>query len=351
MKQPAIRAGRPQAIAYGAVALSMAAIGGWIAYSRWAIDHDQEISPALPGEPIDINSPDGRIHVYSGGLSAGIPLLLVHSINAAASSYEVRPLFLHYAESRPVYAIDLPGFGLSDRLDKIYTARMMTDALHAAAAEIRSRHKGQAMDVIALSLSCEYAARAALERPVDYRSLGLISPTGFDRALSGEGPAQSTRGNGFTHGALSIPLWSQALFDAVVSRPSMRFFLEKTWGSKHIDEALLEYDQRTAHRRGARYAVWSFLAGYLFANDISRIYRLLEAPVWAVHGRRGDFVDYRYEREVETKANWTLDEFDTGAFPHFETLAAVTKSYDRFQTQLVATSSITINQSDVFATR
>ena len=209
----------------------------------------------------------------------------------------------------------------------------MTDALHAAATEIRGKHNGQAVDVMALSLTCEYAARAALERPDAYRSLGLVSPTGFDRALSGEGPAQSTRGNRFTHAALSVPFWSQALFDLLVSRPSMRFFLEKTWGSKRIDEALLEYDQCAAHRRGARYAVWSFLAGYLFAGDISRIYRLLKLPIWAVHGRRGDFVDYRYELEVENKANWFLDEFDTGAFPHFENLAAVTKSYNQFQNQ------------------
>jgi pimeloyl-ACP methyl ester carboxylesterase len=240
-------------------------------------------------------------------------------------------LFLHYGESRPVYAIDLPGFGYSDRSRKIYTARMMADALHAATAEIKARHQDQSIDVMAISLSCEYAARAALERPDDYRSLGLISPTGFDRALSGEGPAQSTRGNPWTLAILSFPLWSQALFDAVASRASMRFFLKKTWGSKYIDENLLNYDYGSAHRPGARHAVWSFLTGYLFANDISRIYRLLELPVWAVHGRRGDFVDYQYEKEVEDKPNWSFDEFDTGAFPHFEDLAALTNSYDRFE--------------------
>lgn len=108
------------------------------------------------------------------------------------------------------------------------------------------------------------------------------------------------------------------------------------FSEKRIDEALLEYDQRTAHRPGARHAVWSFVAGYLFADDISRIYRLLELPVWAVHGRRGDFVDYRYEAEVAYKTNWSLDEFDTGAFPHFENLPAVTKSYDRFQNRITA---------------
>ena len=38
------------------------------------------------------------------------PLLLLHSINASASAYEVKPLFEHYRQQRPVYAPDLPGF-------------------------------------------------------------------------------------------------------------------------------------------------------------------------------------------------------------------------------------------------
>jgi pimeloyl-ACP methyl ester carboxylesterase len=343
MTNAAVRPGPYRNIAYGVAAVSLAAAAGWIAYSRWAINHDHEVAPALPGERFYLDTAAGKLCVYASGKREGAPLLLVHSINAAASAYEIRPLFLHYAESRPVYAIDLPGFGQSDRQDRVYTARMMADALHAATAEIRRRHSMAEIDVIALSLSCEYAARVALERPDDYRSLGFISPTGFDRNLSGEGAAQSTRGSRLKLGAVSFPLWSQALFDLVTSRPSIRFFLEKTWGSKRIDEALLEYDYRSAHQPGARHAVWSFLSGYLFADDISRIYRLLELPVWAVHGSRGDFVDYRYETEVEFKPNWSLDEFFTGAFPHFEDLPAVAKSYDRFQNQIIADSALTIS--------
>jgi pimeloyl-ACP methyl ester carboxylesterase len=342
MKQLAVRTSRYQTIALGAVAVSFAAAAGWIAYSRWVIDHNEELLPALPGARFNLETSNGKIHVYSAGPTEGVPLLLVHSINAAASAYEVRPLFLHYADSRPVYGVDLPGFGMSDRLNKVYTARIMADALHAVTAEIQRRHGGK-VDVMALSLSCEYAARVVLERPDVYRSLGLISPTGFDRILSGEGRSQSTRGNRFTLEAVSVPLWSQALFDMVVSRSSMRFFLEKTWGSKRINEALLEYDYRSAHRPGARHAVWSFLSGYLFADDISRIYRLLGLPVWAVHGRRGDFVDYRYENEVELKSNWVLDEFNTGAFPHFDDLTAVTNSYGRFLNQIIAENALAMS--------
>ena len=229
----------------------------WLAYSSLAINHECPLPHALPGGRLDLDTTGGRVSLYAGGQRNGYPLLLVHSINAAANAYEVRPLFLHYWERRPVYAVDLPGFGFSGRSERIYTPQLMTDAIHAVASFIQTRHGGRPVDVVALSLSCEYAARAALEKPDRYRSLGLISPTGFDRVLSGDGPARSTRGGKLKLAALNVPLWSTALFDLVVSRPSMRFFLEKTWGSKQIDEGLLRYNQLSAHQPGAKHAVWS----------------------------------------------------------------------------------------------
>ena len=316
------------------VGVPLAAAGSWIAYSDLAIDHDRELPPALPGERLSLDTPAGRAALYAAGPRDGTPLLLIHSVNAAASAYEVRPLFLHYRASRPVYALDLPGFGQSARPARIYTPRVMVDAIQAAVAAIAARHAGAAVDAIALSLSAEYLARAALERPGSLRSIGLISPTGFDARLSGAGRAQSDRGNGTALKALSVPLWSRPLFDLVVTRASMRFFLEKTWGGKVIDEGLLDYGHLSAHRPGARHAPWSFLSGHLFAGDVSRLYRLLRLPVWTVRGMRGDFVDYRFEGEVGGRPNWMLEAFDTGAFPHFEALDRVAASYDRFAERL-----------------
>ncbi len=315
------------AVAAAAV-LAVAAAG--LAYSALGVDHRRRLGPALAGRRSDLATAGGRITLYEAGGGEGTPLLLIHSINAAASSYEMRPLFEHYAGKRPVYAIDLPGYGLSERRDQTYTSRIMVDAIEAAMSEIAGRHGGAPVDLMALSLSCEYAARAALERPDDVRTLGLISPTAFDKALAGYGRAQSTKGNAAKLALVSVPLWSQALFDLVVSRASMRFFLQKTFGSKSIDEELFAYDQASAHQPGARHVVWSFLSGYLFADDATRVYKALTLPIWTCHGHRGDFVDYSKEREVAGKPNWHFAEFDTGAMPQFECLDGVVASYDRF---------------------
>lgn len=310
--------------------LPLAAAGGWIAWSHLGLNRAGPLPPALSGRRSTLRTRSGRVGLYTADAKAGRPLLLIHSINAAANAYEVRPLYEHYRASRPVYALELPGFGFSERADRIYTPRLMADAILDAAAEIAGRHGGMPVDAIALSLSCAYLARAALDRPDLFSTLGLISPAGFDGRLSGYGPAEADRGNPVARQFAAFPLWGRPLFDALVSRPSMRFFLEKTWGSRDIDEGLFAYDQISAHQPGAEHAPFSFLSGYLFPEDATRSYEALTLPVFMIHGSRGDFVDYRHVGEVAGRPNWTCLRLPTGAFPHFEDRAAVTRAYDAF---------------------
>ena len=106
----------------------------------------------------------------------------------------MKPLFEHYSRERPVYAPDFPGYGFSDRSARKYTPRLMTDAIHALLAVIRQKHGAQPVDAMALSLSCEFLARAAVEDPGAFRSLAFVSPTGFNRLPLRQGPPASTRG-------------------------------------------------------------------------------------------------------------------------------------------------------------
>ncbi|WP_315799552.1 alpha/beta fold hydrolase [Bradyrhizobium sp. SZCCHNR1002] len=278
----------------------------------------------------------GRITCYGDGPAASTarPLLLIHSVNAAATAYEMKPLFEHYRNVRPVYALDLPGFGLSDRADRIYTPRIMTDAVLLAADEVRRRHGDVAIDAIALSLGCEFAARAGTEAPNLFRTLALLSPTGFDRraeaAAKTTGNRDSTRAMPWVRNILNVPLWKHGFFTLLTSRASIRFFLQKTFGRKDIDEGLLEYDYITTHQPGAENAPYSFVSGYLFSTNALKLYQALAMPVWMVHGVRGDFVDYQGKHAVKGLPNWRIDVMQTGAMPHFEQLDKVIAGYDDF---------------------
>ncbi|GLH78465.1 alpha/beta hydrolase [Bradyrhizobium sp. SSBR45G] len=305
---------------------------------RDAMMREPTMPPPLSAPRFELADPRvGRITCYAdgpAGPSGQPPLLLIHSVNAAASAYEIKPLFEHYRRTRQVYALDLPGFGLSDRADRIYTPRLMTDAILLAANEISRRHGGAGIDAIAVSLGCEFAARAGAEAANLFRTLGLISPTGFDRraeaAAKTGGDRNATRAMPWLRNIFTVPLWKHRFFSLLTSRASIRFFLRKTFGRKEIDEGLLEYDYITTHQPGAENAPYSFVSGYMFSVHALKLYQALAMPVWMVHGVRGDFVDYNGKHAVEGLPNWRIQVMQTGAMPHFEQLDKVVASYDDF---------------------
>jgi pimeloyl-ACP methyl ester carboxylesterase len=292
-----------------------------------------DLPNALDATRIEMSSSVGTLSYYRSdpaGVSDAAPLLLVHSINAAGSAYEMKPLHQHFKSRRIVYAIDLPGFGFSDRSDRPYDPRMMTDAVHAMLDRVRQEHGTKPIDAIALSLGSEFLARAASERPEQYRTLGLISPTGMDSRAPYDDAPGTTRGMPWLYAFFRNPIWSKSFFDLLSSRVSIRYFLKKTYGKPEIDEDLLEYDYLTTHQAGARHAPYRFVSGYLFSKDITRIYRSLAMPVWVAHGVRGDFVDYSGLKEFAPKPNWSIERMSTGALPHFELRHDFMRRYEAF---------------------
>ncbi len=274
--------------------------------------HAKPLQPAVAGDRFEV----GGVSCYTRG--HGAPLLLVHTVNAAASVAEVRPLYEHWSASRTVFAPDLPGFGLSPRADRAYTPRLMTDALHAVVSQIRQRCGAVPVDAVGVSLGCEFLARAAAEQPSHYGRLALVSPTGFRGTRALRGAPGSTRGLPAVHAVLRQPLWAEGLFRALTRPKVVRYFLEKTWGGKAIDEAMWAYAVASAAQPGAQHAPLQFLSGGLFSADIHNIYESLPQPVWMSHGVRGDFTDYRGKTVVQGRPNWQFTVFQTGALPYFE---------------------------------
>jgi pimeloyl-ACP methyl ester carboxylesterase len=253
----------------------------------------------------------GRIAYYADAAGEGRPLLLVHSINAAPSSFELKPIFEHYRAERPVYSLDLPGFGLSERGPRAYTAQLYADAIVAMLEQVIDTPA----DVLALSLGAEFAARAALMAPSRIASLVFVSPTGFSR--------RSPPGPGFgriASGLLNAPLWSQGLFDLVTSRASIRYYLNKSF-SNGAPQEVIDYAYATAHQPGARHAPLTFLSMQLFTQEaMSQLYgRLGDSPVLAI-ADRDPYVGFEHLRAfAAARPNWR---FETLAphmgMPHWE---------------------------------
>jgi pimeloyl-ACP methyl ester carboxylesterase len=260
-------------------------------------------------------------------------VLLVHSINALASAAEVRPMFEALGQDNSVYALDLPGYGLSERLPRAYTVADMCNAIKLVAQWVSQRHPGQPLQVVGVSLSCEFVARVAQQSPGLFNTLALVSPTGFRGGRSLRQPEGSTM---FMAGFDRFlrrpgPWWGRFLFRQL-SRPSVvRYFLRRTWGGQEIDEALWAYAVLTAHVPHAEQAPLSFLSGGLFSADIHNVYESLDLPVWVVHGTRGDFTDYRALDLVRDRPQWHVTVMQAGAMPYFEDIGTFMAEYSVFR--------------------
>ena len=271
---------------------------------------------ALDGQLQTIASGTGHLCAYVKG--QGRPLILVHTINASASAAEVRPIFESLSQYRTVYAIDLPGYGFSERSDRLYTPRLMTDAIHDLVRHIQAVHGTQAIDALAVSLSCEFLARAAAEQPQHFQSVSLVSPTGLTGLKLRQAAEGKTYGLNWLLAALKGPGWGLSIFNLLTRPKVIRYFLKKTWGSPDIDEEMCRYAIWTTQQPGAQHAPLCFLSAQLFSSDITNIYDRLTQKVWLSHGTRGDFVDYRGKQRYVSSENWRFTVYESGALPYFE---------------------------------
>ena len=290
-----------------------------------------KLPTALPAaRRLETDGRSGRLSYYVAG--EGSPLLLLHSVNAAASAYEIRPAFEHAMRSHRVYAPDLPGYGFSDRSNRRYDIALFCDAVRDMLDVIDAdQRRKQTVDAFALSLSAEFLARVAAEEPRRFRSLTLVTPTGFRRGSQNlrAAPGSSRELRGLLP-ALTFPLWGSALFGALVSRASIRYFLKRTFGSDQVDEGMVDYAWQTTHQPGAQRAPFVFLSGRLFSADIRSVYEQIKTPVWLAHGTRGDFRDFSEAQWLQQKENWTVQSFATGAMIYFEQPTLFNEHWDAF---------------------
>ena len=305
--------------------------GGWILYSRFRIDHQAPLPPAVDAErQFFFSDESGRISYYVDRHAEGRPLVFVHSINAGASAYDLSPLFETFRNQRPVYALDLPGFGFSERSPRHYSPQLYADTIQEF---LRTQVRSDA-DVVALSLGGEFAARAAVQSPALFHSLTLISPTGLGPTDGRERGSQQAAESGASPGlykAFSFPLWAQAFFDLIATRPSIRYFLQQSFIGE-VPEEFVDYAYATTHQPGAHYAPLYFISGMLFTPDVRRkYYDPLTVPTLILYDRDA-FTRFDQLPALVQGSQWieAARIVNTLGLPHFEKREETAREIERF---------------------
>jgi pimeloyl-ACP methyl ester carboxylesterase len=214
---------------------------------------------------------DYEVYWYYDIEAEGRPLLFVHSINAAPSAIDLKPLFQHFRSYRSVYAPDLPGFGRSTRHVGMMTASEFAKNISSIIDQISP---SEPPDVIALSLGCEFVARAVVECGANVRSLTFISPTGFSRRQPPPLQAQKRLRRLFDFAG-----FGRGAFKLLRLERSIRYFYGMNFlGS--VPSELVAYALKTTRQPAAHEMPLQFLSMSLFTpNAVGSLYEKLDVPV------------------------------------------------------------------------
>ena len=280
-------------------------VGGSVALHRLLKRRAGTLEPPLPGDRHTYRWRGMDVAYTEAGDPDDPDLLLYHGIHAAASSREWKPTFQDLARDYHVIAPDLPGYGCSDRPPIDYDADLYADFVRDFAVDLAP---GAAC--VASSLTGAYVALAQREAgPFD--ELVLICPTG--RTGIGR-PALGS--------VVRAPVVGTALFDVLASKPSLRYFSARMSFADPgaVDESDVDYDWRSAHQPGARYAPAAFVGGEMdVQEDLATILSTIDVPVSLVWGRESDIPPLSEGRLLAEEADARLVVFDRARLlPHVE---------------------------------
>jgi pimeloyl-ACP methyl ester carboxylesterase len=253
------------------------------------------------------------VHRIAYGVrGAGPPILLVHSIHAAAWSYEWRRTAAALAATRhTVYALDLLGFGRSDRPATRYSPALYTALL----ADFLRDIVGAPATIIGSALGATYAAATAADAADRVSALVLVQPTGLTRLAANSG----AWGN-VMRLPLDAPLIGTALFNLLVARPVIQRRLRQSYaGRASVTEDVVATYYQAAHQPGARHAPSAFVACQL-ALDLRHIWPALQQPtlvVWGAHPHLTALEDLRAFRAARPASDAAVIE-GAGDLPHDE---------------------------------
>ncbi len=284
-----------------------------------------ELGPAIDGKRRQWR-PSGcepaEVCCYVSEHRRGRPLVLVHDLRPTSSAYEVRPLFECFRWKRPTFALDLPGFGLSDRAALRYSPALFGSVLAELCRKLR--RADVAADVVALGRGSELAARVARDEPGLVRSLVMLEPCGLLAAHRAGLETLAAR--------LSCALGERAargLFAVISTRPMVRRALRSRFHGA-VDEGLAAYAHASAQAPGAHRAPFAAMACALRPCDSAALFQSLTVPVLVVHDARGSDATL-LEAFLRGRANrWAARIAPTRGMPHFEQRFETAQCLDRF---------------------
>ncbi len=263
-------------LAGGAGMAALAAVNAEIA--RGVLEPE---TGALGGDGATFDWKHGQVFYRIAGREDAPPVLFVHGIGAGARSFMWRRNFEPLSKDFRVYAIDLLGFGYSDKpASEPYSADLYVELLSDFLREVI----GRPASIVASSLGAAFAVRVADEHPHLVDTLLLISPTGVNNLTA----RPDLPGAAF-YGLLNSPVLGSSFYNAMTSERSIRDYARNQlfYDKRFATSRLIAHYYAISHQPGAQHAITAFLSGYL-NTDIREPFARLRHNITLIWGRQDE---------------------------------------------------------------
>lgn len=233
-------------------------------------------------------------HISKSNQNKPAPLLLLHG--AGSSLEQWRENLTAFAQERPVYALDLVGFGGSQKV----ACELNTDLWVAQVAAFWRTFLGRPMILMGHSLGALVALQSATSHPDQVERLIMLTLPAARQELGGA----AAKIGAVVEGQFASPLLIRPLF-RFIRRPNLiRSVLRKLYhDSNRVDEALVDGFVRPTQARGAArtfcYLVKSRTSDS-FSPQTRDLIPVLHVPTLLLWGKRDRVIPIAWGRYVNT---------------------------------------------------
>lgn len=196
----------------------------------------------------------GKIRYIKKG--SGTPLLLVHDLTAGSSCYEYSKLMENLSKKYEVYALDLLGYGLSDKPNMTYTNYLYVQIL----TDFVKNVIGKKADIIASGDSAPVVSMACHNDPEVFNHLIFINPQSLFQL--NQIPSRQTKALKFL---IEFPILGTFVYNILTTKSSFRQAFQTEYFNNPVnirEEDILAYWE-SSH-------ITDYTSKYSFASYIGR---------------------------------------------------------------------------------
>jgi haloalkane dehalogenase len=261
------------------VSLGAGILGGLVLTLRYALRPSakprlpEAISAAIFATRVFYTSRGQLVYHESG---QGRPLVFLHGIYVGASSYEWSKVYPHFAAKHQVLAVDLLGFGESERPNVALSAAEHVQILTEL---VQAKCGGERASIVASGLGAGFATVLAAQHPELVERLVLLMPVGYVQFGRRDLPKR--------YGLCSrVPLLNSAFYRRYLStRTQIRAWLKSSRfaDTEKVGDEVVEVLTTFAQQLGAERAILQWLSGR-FDLDLQKRLAELSQPVTLLWG-------------------------------------------------------------------